>query len=341
MRVVALMLATLPRVAGWRAATTLSAAAAPAGALPLIPTYAPAVLSVPVYSLATLDADDDTVTNMNILTYASPVGIRPNRVWCVSLYRGTRSHENFAARGWGVLQLLRPAHAELVRPLGGASGRDISKADACAELGFAWRPPTMVGTAGAGAGGVTTPGSVAALPSDFAYATLQKCLANAGVSVSVDEMRRWCAQHGPGALTGPIGGDPRAVVAHFVDLDFMEASPTSASAKAAAEDLKAAIDADFAARTEAAALGLSGPVGGVDNAARASPLLLPGCASYFRIDLMSPMTRAGDHDVAMCSVSLFFNDGSESPDSSGGSGLLETAALRDKGIITALGKVAP
>ena len=240
-----------------------------------------------------------------------------------------------------MLQLLRPAHAELVRPLGGASGRDISKADACAELGFAWRPPTMVGTAGAGAGGVTTPGSVAALPSDFAYATLQKCLANAGVSVSVDEMRRWCAQHGPGALTGPIGGDPRAVVAHFVDLDFMEASPTSASAKAAAEDLKAAIDADFAARTEAAALGLSGPVGGVDNAARASPLLLPGCASYFRIDLMSPMTRAGDHDVAMCSVSLFFNDGSESPDSSGGSGLLETAALRDKGIITALGKVAP
>ena len=68
----------------------------------------------PTYSLATLNNDFGGSTNMNILTYASAVGIRPNRMWCVSLYRGTRSHENFAARGWGVLQLLRPAHAPLL-----------------------------------------------------------------------------------------------------------------------------------------------------------------------------------------------------------------------------------
>ena len=52
------------------------------------------LLDVPVYSLATLNGDGST--NMNILTYASPMGIRPERLWQISLYRGTRTHANFA-----------------------------------------------------------------------------------------------------------------------------------------------------------------------------------------------------------------------------------------------------
>ena len=42
-------------------------------------------LSVPVYSLAT--ANEDGSTNMNIVTYASPVSIEPDRLWMVSLYK--------------------------------------------------------------------------------------------------------------------------------------------------------------------------------------------------------------------------------------------------------------
>ena len=73
---------------------------------------------------------------MNIVTYASPVGIRPERLWAVSLYRKTQSHEEFDGRG--VLQLLRPEHAELVSLLGGESGRDTDKRSRCADLGFEW-----------------------------------------------------------------------------------------------------------------------------------------------------------------------------------------------------------
>lgn len=42
-------------------------------------------LSVPVFSLATVNEDGST--NMNIVTYASPVGIEPERLWMVSLYK--------------------------------------------------------------------------------------------------------------------------------------------------------------------------------------------------------------------------------------------------------------
>ena len=42
----------------------------------------------------------------------------------------------------------------------------------------------------------------------------------------------------------------------------------------------------------------------------------------------------------MCSVSQFFTDGGESSESRE-SGLLETAALRDEGVISALGRVIP
>jgi hypothetical protein len=56
---------------------------------------------------------------MNIITYVTPVGIRPTRRWVMSLYKTTQSYQNFAASGAGVLQLLRRRHAPLIYPLGG------------------------------------------------------------------------------------------------------------------------------------------------------------------------------------------------------------------------------
>lgn len=96
----------------------------------------PPLLDSPVYSLATLD--EAGATNMNILTYASPVGIRPVRLWAVSLYRPTKTHANFAKRKRGVLQLLAPEHAKATWVLGGASGKDVDKAQECAAIQLNW-----------------------------------------------------------------------------------------------------------------------------------------------------------------------------------------------------------
>ena len=103
----------------------------------LVRLEAPPVLNNPVFSLATVDATGRT--NMNILTYATPVGIGPRR-WCISLFRKTESHANFAKRRTGVLQLLNPCHAPLTHTLGGCSSRDVNKAERCASLGFEWEP---------------------------------------------------------------------------------------------------------------------------------------------------------------------------------------------------------
>lgn len=56
---------------------------------------------------------------MNIVTYASPVGIRPSRKWVISLFRQSLTHENFLRRRTGVLQLLTEEHAPLTFTLGG------------------------------------------------------------------------------------------------------------------------------------------------------------------------------------------------------------------------------
>ena len=107
------------------------------------PTEAPPVLNSPVYSMATLNADG--TTNMQILTYATPVGVNP-RTWAVSLYRPTLTHANWLARKSGVLQLLCEPHAPLVHALGGRSGRDDDKASVCAAAGFEWmEPPSQWG----------------------------------------------------------------------------------------------------------------------------------------------------------------------------------------------------
>ncbi|CBN76435.1 conserved unknown protein [Ectocarpus siliculosus] len=107
--------------------------------------HAPPALSVPVFSLATVNEDGST--NMNIVTYASPVGIEPERLWMVSLFKSTLSYENFVREGWGVMQLLQRNHAPLVPILGQSGGRDTDKAGRCAEQAFPWDEPSCMNVA--------------------------------------------------------------------------------------------------------------------------------------------------------------------------------------------------
>lgn len=69
-------------------------------------------------------------TNMNLLTYATPVSIRPNRLYALGLYKETKSRDNFLREKTCVLQLLSASdekHIKCVRLLGGTSGKDVSK----------------------------------------------------------------------------------------------------------------------------------------------------------------------------------------------------------------------
>mmetsp|Transcript_20289 Transcript_20289/g.29900 ORF Transcript_20289/g.29900 Transcript_20289/m.29900 type:complete len:205 (+) Transcript_20289:63-677(+) len=95
------------------------------------------LLDVPTYSLATKNPENGE-TGMNILTYASPVSIKPDRIWALGLFKGTVAHENMKRSKEGVLQLLMPHHAKVVRLLGGTSGREVNKRVECDELGFPW-----------------------------------------------------------------------------------------------------------------------------------------------------------------------------------------------------------
>eukprot|EP01041_Mallomonas_annulata_P007231 gene7231-14757_t len=81
---------------------------------------------VNVWSLCTLNSNSLS-TNMNIITYANPVAIKPEPLWTISLYKGTLSHENFLKRGWGLLQLLDNSLIESVQILGKSSGRYVDK----------------------------------------------------------------------------------------------------------------------------------------------------------------------------------------------------------------------
>jgi flavin reductase (DIM6/NTAB) family NADH-FMN oxidoreductase RutF len=100
------------------------------------PTTTPPLLDVPVYSLATLNQDGST--NMNILTYATPVSIIPKRVWSLGLFKETLSEENLRRSGVCVLQLLNERQIDAVPLLGGTSGRNVDKRAECAKLGLAW-----------------------------------------------------------------------------------------------------------------------------------------------------------------------------------------------------------
>eukprot|EP00529_Nitzschia_sp_RCC80_P027877 CAMPEP_0113491144 /NCGR_PEP_ID=MMETSP0014_2-20120614/27406_1 /TAXON_ID=2857 /ORGANISM="Nitzschia sp." /LENGTH=248 /DNA_ID=CAMNT_0000384929 /DNA_START=179 /DNA_END=925 /DNA_ORIENTATION=- /assembly_acc=CAM_ASM_000159 len=101
-------------------------------------TTDPPLLDVPVYSLATLN--DDGTTNMNIVTYATPVATPPKRVWSLGLFKGTTSDENVIRTGKCILQLLTKDHTDVVPILGGTKGRDFDKQTACERLGLKWQP---------------------------------------------------------------------------------------------------------------------------------------------------------------------------------------------------------
>ncbi|GFH57490.1 hypothetical protein CTEN210_13966 [Chaetoceros tenuissimus] len=99
-------------------------------------TSVPPLIDVPTYSLATLDGQGKTC--MNILTYATPVSVRPDRVWSIGIFKGTQTHENFSKSKRGILQLLAPRQSKVVRLLGGSSGKDVDKCEECKKLGFPW-----------------------------------------------------------------------------------------------------------------------------------------------------------------------------------------------------------
>ncbi|GIL62697.1 hypothetical protein Vafri_16867, partial [Volvox africanus] len=95
--------------------------------------------SQPVCSLATQGTDAPTGPTLNLLTYVSPVAIKPDRCFAIGLYLGTVSHANMKAHRRGVLQVLRPSHATLFHLLGKTSARDVNKLAAIQETGFGLR----------------------------------------------------------------------------------------------------------------------------------------------------------------------------------------------------------
>jgi flavin reductase (DIM6/NTAB) family NADH-FMN oxidoreductase RutF len=99
-------------------------------------TTSPPLLDVPTYSLATLNKDGST--NMNIMTYATPISVVPTRVWTLGLYRETLTEENLRRQPTVVLQLLTNQHVGVVGVLGGTSGRDVDKRAECAKRGLSW-----------------------------------------------------------------------------------------------------------------------------------------------------------------------------------------------------------
>ena len=118
---------------------------------PFYETSTAPLLDVPTYSLATEVVVENKFTSntcMNILTYATPVSIQPDRIWSIGLYKGTTTHENFAIRKEGVLQLLKPKHAPIVKLLGGSSSKEVDKAEGCKNLGFPWIKADISNTSG-------------------------------------------------------------------------------------------------------------------------------------------------------------------------------------------------
>jgi flavin reductase (DIM6/NTAB) family NADH-FMN oxidoreductase RutF len=99
-------------------------------------TAAPPLLDVPVYSMAT--SADGATTNMNLVTYATPISIRPDRLWALGIYKETLTYETFSQTKTCVLQLLPERLIPIVRILGGMSGRTVNKQTLCQEQGIGW-----------------------------------------------------------------------------------------------------------------------------------------------------------------------------------------------------------
>ncbi len=93
------------------------------------------LLSTPVYSLSTRGADGGAQT-LNIITYASPIALRPQRKYALGLYIESLTWQNVRETGRAVLQILQQCHSPLVPLLGKRSGRDVDKLKEVKELGF-------------------------------------------------------------------------------------------------------------------------------------------------------------------------------------------------------------
>ena len=76
-----------------------------------------------VYSLATYDHDK---VNMNILTYATGVSMKPKK-YVLGVYLNTKTLENLNKNEHAVLQILTTDHINLVRLLGKRSGMNTDK----------------------------------------------------------------------------------------------------------------------------------------------------------------------------------------------------------------------
>lgn len=68
-----------------------------------LPPYA--LLSTPVYSLSSANAAGKTTLNM--ITYASPIALRPQRKYALGLYVQSMSYQNVKETGRAVLQVGR------------------------------------------------------------------------------------------------------------------------------------------------------------------------------------------------------------------------------------------
>ena len=80
-------------------------------------------VDLPVYSISSKGNEYD---NMNIITYASAVSMKPKRFIC-AVYKNTKTLENVILNGVFVLQILSDSQYALVRLLGKQSGNKINK----------------------------------------------------------------------------------------------------------------------------------------------------------------------------------------------------------------------
>jgi len=137
---------------GAAAAAGPAAAAAGAGAGPG-PGPGPGsaglpALSAPVYSLVTRCEAGGGAAGpwaLNLVTYASPVALRPRRAYALGLFEGTLSRENLLRERRGLLQVLREEHAGLTDLLGRQSSRDVDKLAAAEAAGHAVRGDALGG----------------------------------------------------------------------------------------------------------------------------------------------------------------------------------------------------
>lgn len=80
-------------------------------------------VDLPVYSISSKGTEFD---NMNIITYATAVSMKPKRFIC-AVYKNTKTLENVRLNGQFVLQILSDSQYALVRLLGKQSGNKINK----------------------------------------------------------------------------------------------------------------------------------------------------------------------------------------------------------------------